>query len=442
MLKRKYMDQLVSWFQNEEKKALVICGARQVGKTYLVEMFAKEYYASFIEINFIENPSLITLFDGNLSVENILAGIALYLPGNTIVPRKTILFLDEIQECPKAITALKFLTKSDIIDVIASGSALGMSYNRVTSFPVGAVEYIDMAALDFREFLWALGISEETIHTVKTFFDEIKEVPDAIHRQMMRYLKQYMVIGGMPEAVNAFVNNNYDYYKADLVQRRIIRDYIADIARFARPEIKIKAEACYKSIPNQLSKENHKFQYSQVEKKGTARKFETSVDWLLNANMAFAVNNVSFIEYPLEAHIIDNSVRLYPNDIGLLIGTYDFGVKKLLVDDEYDEKTTNIILKTAKGGLYEALIADILMKNGHRQLFFYRNESGTAELEFLLENTEGIIPIEVKAGRKRSRTLNNVLEKEDVYRGVKLASQNVGIAGKKLTLPLYMTMFL
>ena len=174
MLNRKYMDNLITWKNTTNKKALVISGARQVGKTFLVEAFAEKYYDSFIEINFIENPNLISLFDGVLSTENILAGISLYLPGKKIISGKTLLFLDEIQECPNAITALKFLSKSEEIDVIASGSALGMAYNRATSFPVGSVEYVDMTSLYFREFLWALGIGDETINTIKEYFDETK----------------------------------------------------------------------------------------------------------------------------------------------------------------------------------------------------------------------------------------------------------------------------
>ncbi|MCF0121817.1 MAG: ATP-binding protein [Lachnospiraceae bacterium] len=442
MLKRKCFEKLEKWKNSTSKKALIVSGARQVGKTFLVEAFAKEQYKSFIELNFIANPELLSIFEGTLTTEAILTGIGLFFPQEKIIDGETLIFLDEIQECPNAVTALKFLSKSSAIDVIASGSALGMSYNRVTSFPVGSVEYVDMTALDFKEFLWAMGISNDIIHNVKEYYDKVEKIPEAIHNQMMRYLKQYMVIGGMPEVVQTFIDNNQDYYSADQVQRRIIRDYIADIARFAKPEIKIKAEACYKSIPDQLNKENHKFQYSVVEKKGSARKFESSVDWLINADMAFAVHNVSYIEYPLRAHTVENSARIYPSDIGLLIGTYDYDLKKLIATDEFEGKATNIILKTVKGGLYEALVADILMKNGHKNLFFYRNESGTAELEFLIEDINGIIPIEVKAGRSGSKTLNNILKKEDVYKGIKLASQNIGVLDKKITLPLYMAMFL
>lgn len=441
MLKRKKMEQLIRWKNKTKRKALIVNGARQVGKTYIVRAFAKEQYKAFIELNFLEIPQLKEIFSGDLSSDSILTGIKLSFPGIKIINKDTLIFLDEIQECPNAITALKFLAADERIDVIASGSALGMVYNRVTSFPVGSVEYVDMAALDFREFLWAIGIDEDTINEVKKYYDGLMEVPEAIHNKMFTYLKQYMVIGGMPEVVNEFVNGN-DYYEADQIQRRIYRDYLADIARYAEPNIKLKAEACYKSIPAQLVKENHKFQYSIVEKKGTARKFETSVDWLLSAKLAVQVNNVSYVEYPLAAHVIDNNARLYPGDIGLLICTYDFNVKKALLADVFDGDTDSLILRTAKGGMYEALVADILSKSGHENIYFYRNEVGTAELEFLIEGIDGVIPIEVKAGKSRTKTLNNILKKEDISKGYKLAAQNVGVDGKKITLPLYMVMFL
>lgn len=440
MLKRKYTEQLNKWRANKENKALVINGARQVGKTYLVERFG-ESYESFIELNFIEKPGLMDIFSGNLSSEDILTGIKLNMPGKKIIDGNTLIFLDEIQECPNAITALKFLAADKRIDVIATGSALGMAYNRATSFPVGAVEYLDMTALDFEEFLWALGIDGETINHVKQYYENMEKVPEGIHRAMRQNLAKYTIIGGMPEVVNRFLENE-DYYEADLTQKRIYRDYLADIARFAKPEIKIKAEACYKSIPSQLNKDNHKFQYGVVEKKGTARKFESSVDWLLNANMAVAVHNVSFIEYPLTDHKMEDSFRLYMTDIGLFIGTYDYSLKAQILNDVMDDKTDNVILKTAKGGIYEALVCDILYKNKHKDLFFYRNESGTAELEFLFNGQDGVVPLEVKAGRSGTKTLNNILKKEDIKLGYKISAQNVGISEKKITLPLYMAMFL
>ena len=258
---------------------------------------------------------------------------------------------------------------------------------------------------------------------------------------MMGYLRQYLSIGGMPEAVELFSATG-DYLQTDVLLRNIYRSYITDIAHYAPPEIKVKAEKCYKSIPLQLSKENHKFQYKTIENKGTARKFETSIDWLTNAHFADAVQNMASVEIPLKAYAREDNFRLYMNDIGLLVSTYGYELKKsILEDNNLEEKAENLVLRVAKGGLYEALAADMLHKNGHT-LYFYRNESGTIEIVFFLENQDGIIPIEIKAGRRKSTSLDHILEQPNILYGYKMSSQNVGVFGKKITLPLYMLMFL
>ena len=193
-----------------------------------------------------------------------------------------------------------------------------------------------------------------------------------------------------------------------------------------------------------MNKENHKFQYSVVEHRGNAKKFESSLDWIINANMAVPVCNVSKVEYPLAAFAIDDNIRLYNTDIGLLICTYDYSLKKALLEEEdfFDKALDNPVLKTAKGGLYEALIADILIKGRHSNIFFYRNEPGTVEIEFLIEKAFGVLPIEVKAGRNGTRSLNTILKNEDIKYGLKLADQNIGISEKKITMPLYMAIFI
>ncbi len=440
MLKRKALAALEGWRENRNNKSLIITGARQIGKTYIVREFGKEY-RSFIELNFLEQPELCQIFRNNLSVETILMGIRLMKPGTSIFEGDTLLFLDEIQECPEAITALKFLSMDTRIDTIATGSALGMAYNRVSSFPVGYVSYLDMYSLDFEEFLWAMGVEEDIINHVKMHFESATEVEEVLHVTFMRYLRQYMVLGGMPEVIVTFQLQK-DYHAANEVQRRIYRDYLSDIARFAHPSEKIKAEKCYRSIPAQLMKDNHKFQYGIVEKRGTARKFESSVDWLESAHMTVSVKNVGFVEYPLKLHEMQENMRLYPSDIGLIICTFDFSLVQAILTDGEEDDNGHLVLRTAKGGLYEALIADILNKSGYEELHFYRNDAGTAEIEFLIEGSEGVIPVEVKAGRKKARILDNLLKKEDIVKGYKLANQNVGIDGKKITLPLYMAMWL
>ena len=441
MLKRKAMSFLEKWKANPEKKSLLISGARQVGKTYIVRRFAEANYTSFIELNFLENSSLQDIFSGSLDAQSILTNIRLVIPDHKIVPGETLLFLDEIQACPQAITALKFLTEAKEIDVIASGSALGIAYKQTASFPVGAVDFLDMTSLDFEEFLWAAGIDEDVINTVRSYFIRKTPVPQGIHTKMMEYLRRYMVIGGMPEAVQKFTETQ-SFSDADMILRSIYRSYIADIAHYATPDVRIKAEKCYKSIPLQLTKDNHKFQYKTVEEKGTARKFETSIDWLVNAYMAYPVHNVTAVEFPLEAYIKEDSFRLYMNDIGLLISTYDYELKNVLLHDGMLEaKPDNLVLRVAKGGLYEALAADILLKSG-KKLTFFRNDAGTIELEFFFETAEGIIPVEIKAGRSSTASLNRILQQDNIPYGYKLSSQNVGVAGKKITLPLYMLMFI
>ena len=444
MLRRKIIRDLEAWRSAGNGKCLIVEGARQVGKTYIIREFGKQF-ESFVELNFIENPSLKNVFSGSLDADSIITGIRLYMQDAKIEPGRTLLFLDEIQECDEAITALKFLAQDKRISVICSGSALGMEYKPKTSYPVGSVDYLFMYPLDFEEFLWAMGVDEDIIDPLRGFMvrrDFNGRFPMSLDDKMNDLLRRYMVLGGMPEVVQTFVDSQ-DFAAADSVQRRLYLDYINDIARYAAPDVKIKAEKCYKSIPIQLSKTNHKFQYGKVEHGGNTAKFGSSVDWLISAHMVIPVYSAGAVEYPLKASAAENNFRLYPNDIGLLICTYGYELKSALLNDSnVEDKPDNIVLGVTKGGLYEALIADILNKAGHEELYFYRNEPGTVEMEFLVEGASGVVPIEIKAGRNRSRSLDTILKQDNIRYGYKLASQGPGQAGKKITLPLYMAIFI
>ena len=433
MLKRKALDYLKKWKDSERRLSLIINGPRQIGKTFIVREFAKEY-DSYIEVNFIKNPSLIEYFKGDLDTNTLINGLSFAGVGS-FIPYKTLILLDEIQTCPEAITSLKFWSEDDRYDVIATGSALGMRYN-ISSYPVGYIEYYDMHPLDFEEFLWANDINEDQIQLLKKYFSEKRSVPDPINKKMMDLLRLYMVLGGMPEILDNYFKDR-DLLKADDRQRTIYRDYINDIAIYADPNIKIKAEACFKSIPNQLSKTNHKFQYKTVEYKGNARKFSSSIDWLYNAGFIIPAYNVSLLSYPLEGYEIADNFRIYNTDIGMLMAYFPFELKTAILksDDNY------LILKTVKGALYEALIADFISKKDHPKTYFYKPDDNL-EIEFIWENKDGIIPIEVKAGRKNTRSLDKVLELDDIPYAYKLADQNIGVSGKKITLPLWMMMFI
>ena len=436
MLKRKVYDELKKWKERDEHKCLMLRGVRQAGKTSIVDEFGKAEYDFFIEVNFLQSPALKKIFSGDLNVDSLLTNFSIYMPEAVFAEGRTLLFLDEIQECPEAVTSLKFWALDGRFDVIASGSMLGIDYKRPVSYPVGSLQYIDMHPLDFMEFMWAMGIKDDIIDILRECFKDRKMVPEAINSKTLELMKSYLVVGGMPEVVTTFLKNR-SLKETDEKQKAILNDYRYDIAHYASPDIKIKAENCFFSLPEQLAKENHKFQYSLVEKGGGTRKFESSIDWLYGAYFIKYCYNVSNMCSPLLSYKDAANFRLYPSDIGLLTAMYDYSLKEQLLEND-----TGFVLKGAKGGLYEALIADMLIKNGHSELYFRKNEQATFEMEFLLDAKDGAVPVEVKSGNSKSKSLDNALKKSEIPYGYKLIMGNVGVSGKKITLPLYMAMFL
>lgn len=429
MLRRKIYDKLLAWKNNKGKKdAILLRGVRQCGKTYIVREFGKREYKNFIEINFIERPDMQAVFSGNLDVDNMVQQIKLSMPGCQFIPGETLLFLDEIQDVPNARTSLKFWTQDGRFDCIASGSLLGMDYKNEVSIPVGYEQQLIMRTLDFEEFIWALGAEVNLKEMLAPYVDGAKRVPEAMHNSLNKYLQEYMVVGGLPEVVDTYIATK-DFYQVHLLQEKILRDYQDDIAKYALNQDKIKAKQCFLSIPRQLSKENHKFQYSVVEKKATARKFTSSLDWLHNAGLIDFAYNVNSPWFPLKAHVKEDQFRVYLCDIGLLVAMYAYQLKIALLSDALEGP--------AKGGIYESLVADILAKRGE-ELYYYKKEDSTLEIEFILERDCKLVPVEVKARKGSTRSLNELLKMDNIERGYKLTAQNTGVVEKKITLPLYM----
>lgn len=429
MLRRKIYDKLLAWKNNKGKKdAILLRGVRQCGKTYIVREFGKREYKNFIEINFIERPDMQAVFSGNLDVDNMVQQIKLSMPGCQFIPGETLLFLDEIQDVPNARTSLKFWTQDGRFDCIASGSLLGMDYKNEVSIPVGYERQLIMRTLDFEEFIWALGAEVNLKEMLAPYVDGAKRVPEAMHNSLNKYLQEYMVVGGLPEVVDTYIATK-DFYQVHLLQEKILRDYQDDIAKYALNQDKIKAKQCFLSIPRQLSKENHKFQYSVVEKKATARKFTSSLDWLHNAGLIDFAYNVNSPWFPLKAHVKEDQFRVYLCDIGLLVAMYGYQLKIALLSDALEGP--------AKGGIYESLVADILAKRGE-ELYYYKKEDSTLEIEFILERDCKLVPVEVKARKGSMRSLNELLKMDNIERGYKLTAQNTGVVEKKITLPLYM----
>lgn len=324
MLKRKVTHSIKKWINSKNKKCLVIQGARQTGKTYIVERFAEENYEEIVEINFKQIPSAMDIFSGDLTVDNMVMAMRFRFPEKKIIPGKSLIFLDEIQECQEAITSLKFWALDNRFDVIASGSLLGIDYKRASSYPVGYVDYLKMYGIDFEEFLWGMGISEDMIMKLCSYLDLKAIIPEAIHSQMMKYFRQYIAIGGMPEAVQKYIDTR-DFREVDRIQRSLLQGYQYDIAHYATAEEKVKAEKCYLSLAKQLlDKENHKFQYKEVEHGGRAQKYFSSIEWLLRADMVHLCKRVTDIRFDLDDYARDDFFRAYTTDLSLLMAMKDF----------------------------------------------------------------------------------------------------------------------
>ena len=304
MLKRKVYAELLSWKRKraEEhlRKCLLLKGARQVGKSFIINEFGANEYESFISIDFFKQPQLKQIFEGELSSEEIYKRITANIPNVKLIPGSTLIFLDEIQRCGNARTALKFLAEDTRFDVIASGSLLGLSYGQdaddevdePASLPVGYENQITMYSLDFEEFLWAYGYEPETISELQNYMGTDKQIPDSIHNKFENLFREFIVAGGMPEVVNDF-SKNKDFNRVMEIQQNIIALYQDDISKHAKGKEKQLVRMCYDAIPRQLAKELKKFQYSTVEKGQTSRKYAGSVQWLKDSCLVNACYNIS-----------------------------------------------------------------------------------------------------------------------------------------------------
>ena len=431
MLKRKIYNDLLSWKASEKKLCLLVKGARQVGKTFIIDLFARENYKHYTTINFDRNPAYKTIFDGDLDIETLIKQISLRVPGADLIAGETLLFLDEIQNCPRARTALKFLTQDGRFDVIATGSMLGINYKDVPSYPVGYVEHLDMYSLDFEEFLWANGVQPGSIADIKEYFNRMLPVPAAMHERMIDLFKEYIVVGGMPRVVYEFVNT-HNFLNILKIQRAIVNDYADDIIKYADGAEKTKARACFLSIPKHLAKDHKKFQYSAVERGGNARKFAGSLMWLYDAGIINFCYNLSIPELPLEGNAKSDAFKVYMRDTGLLMAMLEDGSQEDIIDGNFG---------IYKGAIYENIIADIFGKSGKKLYYFEQNSK--LEIDFFIRKNKAAVAVEVKsADNTKSKSLDAVMTRYKIKRGIKLSAKNIGKSDDFDSLPLYMAMFL
>lgn len=430
MLKRKITQDLINWKNNPDRFCLIVKGARQIGKTYSIRSFAKEYYQNIIEINFYENRDYLDIFAGSLTVDNIIKQISLRFSDVNIVPGHTLIFLDEIQECPKARTALKFLSMDQRVDVIASGSMLGINYQDVVSYPVGYVDQIEMYSLDFEEFLWANNIKADSISDIKNFYLNMEVVPKSMHSRMLELFREYIVVGGMPRVVSVFVKE-HNFSQVLRMQRNIISNYLDDIAKYAENSEKIKARDCFLSIPKHLAKDYKKFRYSLVRQGGSARKYGGSLMWLHDAGIISFCHNLAIPELPLEGNAKSEEFKVYMRDTGLLMAMLEDGSQIDIIDGN---------LGIYKGAIYENVIADIFVKSGKK--LYYFEKDNRLEIDFFIRRNRKSTAVEVKsADNTKSKSLNRVIELYQIN-GIKLSAKNIAQLDNVEILPIYMAMFL
>lgn len=420
------MASLIAWKNKSERMPLILYGARQVGKTWLIKEFGAKHFSDTLYINFEIDTALAKDFEADLQPERLINLLEAYA-GRTIVADTTLIVFDEIQACPRALTSLKYFRENaPEYRIIAAGSALGVSIkNRSSSFPAGNVELLTLNPLDFEEFLEALG-EDILVTAIREGFDTNRPLPEALHGKALDLYRIYLVVGGMPAAINAYLREK-KVMDSSLVQQAILSAYTADMTKYALPAETSKVIACYDSIPAQLAKENRKFQYKVVKKGGSATLFGASIDWLSASSLVEKCERIEGAFIPLSAYRDLSAFKLYMNDVGLL--TNKSGIPTSMMLSEHAGFTF-------LGAMAENYVAQTLRAKGYP--LYYWESGSQAEVDFILQKGEVLIPIEVKSGEHaKSRSLSVYRERYKPELSIRLSTRQFGLQNGLKSLPLY-----
>ena len=434
-LRRKIDLYLQGWFDDEDRKPLIIKGARQIGKTESIKKFAESHYDSIVEINFVESPQFRTIIEDGYEVDQIIRNITRIDPGLNFVPGKTLLFFDEVQSCPDILTSLKFFSIDGRYDVICSGSLLGINYKQIESVSVGYKTDYEMFSLDFEEFLWARGYDDSFKADVLDHMVRLVPFNDTFTNVMQSLFMDYAVLGGMPEVVARYIENGNFSGTRDL-QQQIIAAYREDIRKYAVGADQTRITNVFDSIPVQLARECKKFQISKVAPNARFHDYGGCINWLEDAGIVKKCYCLNFPELPLKGNYDSTRFKLYFADSGLLVASLD--------EEAQDDLRANKNLGVYKGALYENMTAEALYKNGY-SLYYYKREDGTLEEDFFIRDQHNLIPVEVKARSGRSKSLQTLINNEryhDIQWGIKLSLNNVGYMNNVYTFPYYCSFLL
>lgn len=432
MLKREISERLYSWKNENKKKALCVIGARQIGKTTIIREFARKEYEYFVEVNFILDKGAGQIFDGKLDADTIIENLTAFKM-QKLEPGKTLIFLDEIQECPNARCAIKFLVEDGRFDYIESGSLLGVKYKEVPSYAVGFEEIVYMYPMNFREFLGANGVQETTFAALQSCYEKHEKVPQVMHKTLLKLFAAYIVVGGMPDVVQTYVNT-HDIGKVIQVQRNILELYRQDIAKYAEGSDKIKIKAIFDSIASQLDDKNRRFVLNHVDENGRMNRYENAFLWLSDAGVALPSYNVTEPQISLQLNEKRNLFKLFMGDTGLLCASCMENIQFELLQGN---------MEVNMGSILENIFAQAIKSNGIFLNYFDSKKYG--ELDFVIQNGLKVDILEIKSGNdyKKHAALNKVtaVEKWIFGRKIVFCKGNVEKEGNIEYFPWYMVMF-
>ena len=436
LLRRKIDKYLKDWRNSPSRKPLIVKGARQVGKTESIRAFGKASYQSVIEINFVLQKKFRAIFDDGYEVETIIKNISLLEPSWRFIPHETLIFFDELQKCPDCATSLKSFCQDGRYDVICSGSLMGIYYEKIESNAVGYKEDYEMYSMDFEEFLWAKGYSTEQIEDLYHHMSTLQPFSSLELDTLTAVFRDYMSLGGMPEVVKMYIDNGH-FGGTLKLQRQLLKDYEEDITKYARETDKAKILAVYNHISTFLAKENKKYQITKIAKGARNREYIGAVEWLKQAgviNVCYCLNNA---ELPLKGNYDADIYKIYYHDTGLLIASLD--------EEAQEDLRANKNFGTYKGAIYENVVGEMLRKSGYEQLYFYKHDNPSLEMDFFVRDADSLVPLEVKAKDGATASLNNLINWDsypDIKYGVKLGYKNIGWNGQFDTFPYFLTFLL
>lgn len=427
-MKRKFIENLMYWKANDLYTPLLVTGARQIGKTYIIEEFCKSNFQNYVYLNFEFQSELASVFEKTIDPKEIIKYIETII-GQSIDIESTVIFLDEIQVSERAITSLKYFCEAkENYKIVCAGSLLGVKINRFSSsFPVGKVRILEMFPMNFEEFLWGIG-EERLVNVIKECFEKKEPMIDILHNKALKYYQDYLLIGGMPRAVLNYIENDKDIMKFDkIIHESIITAYIADMRKYTMSAAEtIKINEIYESIPRQLAKENTKFKYNIIKQTANKRDYELPLDWLLSAGLIYKSIKLDKVQSPLKAYEEPSHFKIYLSDVGLLSTLSNVNYKDILLSED------NIF----KGALTENYIAQTLMSN--KKNLYYFKPTQNMEIDFIAKIEDELVPIEVKSGTHvKATSLKAYMEKHSSKFNIRISYKNFGINNGIFSVPLY-----